>query len=84
MARLAHVSHLRDWILHQASLTYIEALGAPFIVVSGSHAQRMATATAAVDALVVGAARRHARVPAWLTISRASWRSSRAAGEATG
>jgi NadR type nicotinamide-nucleotide adenylyltransferase len=70
--------------MHEAYLAHLEASGAPFVVVSGSHAERMATATAAVDALVAGATRRRARVPPWLTISQASWRSSRAAGEASG
>ncbi len=38
--------------MHEAYLAYVQQTGAPFVVVSGSHAERMATASAAVDAVL--------------------------------
>jgi NadR type nicotinamide-nucleotide adenylyltransferase len=38
--------------MHDAYLEHVRATGKPFLVVTGSHAERMAAATAAVDALL--------------------------------
>ena len=40
--------------MHEAYLAHLREIGAPFVVVSGSHAERMGQATAAVDALLRG------------------------------
>jgi len=62
--------------MHEAYLAHLEDTGAPYVVVAGSHSERMRTATAAVDALLAGPA----RVPRWRTISPVASRSSPAAG----
>jgi len=69
--------------MHDAYLSRLIESGAPFIVVSGPHAERLRTAIAAIDGLLGEPAKRRARVPAWLTTSRASSPSLRAAGEAS-
>jgi NadR type nicotinamide-nucleotide adenylyltransferase len=56
--------------MQDAYLAHLLETGAPFIVASGSHAERMRTATAAVDDLL------GARVPEWTTTSRAVSHSS--------
>jgi nicotinamide riboside kinase len=61
--------------MHAAYLTHLEETGDPYLVVTGSHAERMGAATAAVDALLTEPRQRRARVPAWLTTSAAASRS---------
>jgi nicotinamide riboside kinase len=38
--------------MHQAYLEHLDAAGTPYVVVAGTHAQRMQQATTAVDALL--------------------------------
>jgi NadR type nicotinamide-nucleotide adenylyltransferase len=61
--------------MHDAYLAHLVETGIPFVVVSGSHAERMRAATAAVDNLLAEPERRRARVPAWRTTSPAVSRS---------
>jgi len=61
--------------MHDAYLAHLVDAGIPFVVVTGSHAERMRAATAAVDALLAEPERRRARVPAWRTTSPAMSRS---------
>jgi hypothetical protein len=61
--------------MHDAYLAHLVETGIPFVVVTGSHAERMRTATAAIDDLLAEPERRRATVPAWRTISPAVSRS---------
>ena len=38
--------------MHEAYIRHLDETGAPYVVVAGTHAQRMRQATAAVDALL--------------------------------
>jgi HTH-type transcriptional regulator, transcriptional repressor of NAD biosynthesis genes len=49
--------------MHEAYLEHIRANGKPYVVVTGTHAERMAAATAAVDALLPGAGRSRPQTP---------------------
>jgi NadR type nicotinamide-nucleotide adenylyltransferase len=64
--------------MHEAYLAHLEESGSPFVVVKGSHAERMRAASAAVDTLLADPVKHGGRVTAWLTTSPAWWRSSRA------
>jgi NadR type nicotinamide-nucleotide adenylyltransferase len=50
--------------MHDAYLEHLRKSGTPYVLVSGTHAERMAAATAAVDALLVRRALRPASGPA--------------------
>jgi NadR type nicotinamide-nucleotide adenylyltransferase len=57
--------------MNDAYLAHLEETGIPFVVATGSHAERMLTATAAVDELLAQPERHVARVRAWRTTSAA-------------
>jgi hypothetical protein len=61
--------------MHNAYLARLVEAGIPFVMVTGSHAERMRAAAAAVDELITEPERRRARVPAWRTTSPAVSRS---------
>jgi NadR type nicotinamide-nucleotide adenylyltransferase len=69
--------------MHEAYLEHLEEAGAPYLLVSGPHRERMRVATAAVDALLAATPRSHGRVRRWLTISPGAWRSSPGADAAS-
>jgi NadR type nicotinamide-nucleotide adenylyltransferase len=71
--------------MHEAYLAHLAETGEQFIVVRGSHAERMRAASAAIDALLEAPARTRSRgrVRGWLMTSPGAWRSSPEAGEAS-